>query len=391
MDPALSSALSELAVTVDGLGVAYTKLSLADVACEPWVDQLSNLPHLRDLSLEGASMEDQEAQNVNQLKTLTALTLNRNALTANPLKESLHAFLQVAKLANNQIASSESLDLTECCPVLHTLDLSHNQLSNLAGIKTTAALKVLSVANNSLSDISGLTAPGLQILDAANNAIVQIEGSDSTGWADLYANLEELNLSGNHIGSETPITGFRAAGSFEKLATLNLGGNKIGSYKELKNLAEWWSHEEGQKPLPTLTKLTLANNPQTDPEREIEDGSDATPFDEGKYPVEVLVYLPKLQLLDDMPRTDEEGEVVAPFPTPEQHEQATEIRTAMVDAEKEAKRLADEEAARLAAEAEAARIAAEKAAAEEAARIAAEEEAARLAAEDQDETTTASE
>ena len=74
-------------------------------------------------------------------------------------------------------------------------------------------------------------------MDAANNAIVQIEGSDSTGWADLYANLEELNLSGNHIGSETPITGFRAAGSFEKLATLNLGGNKIGSYKELKNLA----------------------------------------------------------------------------------------------------------------------------------------------------------
>ena len=58
----------------------------------------------------------------------------------------------------------------------------------------------------------------------------------SDAWAQLYSNLEELDLSGNQIGSATPITGFRAAGSFMKLATLDLGANQIGSYKELKNL-----------------------------------------------------------------------------------------------------------------------------------------------------------
>eukprot|EP00656_Telonema_subtile_P048278 TRINITY_DN5704_c0_g1_i1.p1 TRINITY_DN5704_c0_g1~~TRINITY_DN5704_c0_g1_i1.p1 ORF type:complete len:383 (+),score=141.98 TRINITY_DN5704_c0_g1_i1:170-1318(+) len=369
--PELSDALSELAPTFDGLGLAYSNLELDDQPCAEWAQQLALLEYVTHLSVQGAGMQDDEAAHANQLKHLIKLSLGRNALTRNPLSDGSHLFIQELVLSNNQIGSLESLDLSACCPVLHTLDLSNNLLCSLEGLRCTEQLKVLSVGCNQLASISGAQCKGVTYLNASQNRIEQLEapGTAPVHWAQSFSELVELDLCGNLLGSQEPISGFTVPGSFGKVSVLDLSHNKLGSYAGLTALGAWWSHESGEGgwvPLRALTTLKMAQNPLTSsPEDE-----EAPGFDEAKHPVEVLCYLPRLTQLDSLPEYDEDGELVGPFGTEEQLEEAKEKRTQVEDEEKEAKRKADEE--------EAARVAAE----EEAARIAAEEEAARLAAEE---------
>jgi len=410
--PDLAGALSVLAPTADGLSVAFSKLELADVPCGKWVEQLPRLTHITDLALDGCEMSDDDSRQLEKLELLTRLSLSRNTLTKIPFEvEFANSFLQVVNLSHNQLTDA-GMDLAACCPMLHTLDLSHNSISSIKGLKCTSELKVMNLSSNQLTNLSGAEMFGLLQLNASDNLMEQLEDAQTQklkkyhkAWVSAFENLEELNVEGNKLGmmtaekgkdkgtvSKAAITGFLLKGAFPKLHTLKLGRNLIQDYKQLMNLADWWSHPEGLTVLPALRKLTLFKNPNTDPERVWEPPEPAegeeplpdpvAPFDEGAYPATVLCYLPNLTNLDAMPQKDEEGEMVADFATEEQHEAATAMRIELVTAEKEAKAAADAEAARIEAE--------KKAAEEEAARIAAEEAAAAAAeaaleAEDDDE------
>ena len=254
--------------------------------------------------------------------------------------------LQVLKLPNNGIKELMSLIRH---PYLHTLDLSNNALKSRKGLESTS-LRHLDVSGNSLTALDQITkVPGLTTIHAANNQITKV-------GAGKYAGVSSLNLAGNCMEDLSCFADPKC--DFPALESLNLEKNKLPGYGELKHIGQWWDHATPR--MPNLTKLCIADQQSI----WMNPGEEDPPFDDAKHPVMVLVYMPGLTALDQLPLKTEEEDI--PFGTAEQLEEAEPLRTEAVEAEKAAA-----EEARLAAEAAAA---AKKAAEEaEAAREAAEE------------------
>jgi len=335
---AVKAGLSQLGSLVSG-GNAFLTLNVngTDLS-EVLEDVVSELTHLQHVELKEAKISD--ATPLGLMKDVVHLDISSNQLKAQPVLKDLR-FLQVLKLANNSIATVGSL---KAHPYLHTLDLSHNQLTDLKALESNP-LRLLSVAHNQLASLEGLKCPALETLTASNNQIKKV--------AVRLPALQKLDLESNELDS---LETFQSKAELPSVTTLNLRSNQLPAgeafYKQLSSLGEWWSHGTKQ-PLASLSTLQVSGQPWM---LEEEGG-----FDEAKHPTEVLVYLPKLQVLDQLPFKDEENEV--PFPTPEQLEEAATKRAEIEEAEKtEAERLrleaekkqAEEDAAAAAAEAEAA-------------------------------------
>jgi len=149
---------------------------------------------------------------------------------------------------------------------------------------------------------------------------------------------------------------------FPTLQTLNLEKNKLPGHSQLKHIGQWWDHATPR--MPALTKLCIAGQEGV----WMNPGEEDAPFDEARHPIMVLIYMPNLKALDNLPLKTEEEDI--PFGTAEQLEEAQPLRVEAVDAEKaaagEAKAAAEAaaEAKKAEEEAEAARLAAEEAAEE---------------------------
>jgi len=333
---AVRAGLSLLGCSISG-GNAFLRLDLdgRDLSEKSALEAVGDLEHLQYLSLKEDKLSDATA--VGRIKDLVSLDLSGNELKAMPALK-IQRFLQVLKLANNNITAVGSL---KAHPYLHTLDLSHNKLADLKALDS-PALRVLNVSNNELAAIEGLKCPVLESLSASCNKIKKMGAK--------LPSLLSLDLSENAFEA---LETLQAKSELPSVTTLDLRKNTLPAgedfYKELKFLGEWWSHEK--QPMPNLTTLKVADQAWMQPNEEGE-----TSFDAGKHPTEVLVYLPKLKALDDLPIQEEENEV--PFPTDEQLEEAAAKRAEIEEAQKAEyeKKKAEEaaEAARLKAEEDAA-------------------------------------
>lgn len=164
---------------------------------------------------------------------------------------------------------------------LAELDVSHNQLNDLAALGPQPHLRVLNLADNRLTSLDGLQgAPALHTLDAAANRIDDIEAlqaltrleqlklghnaiDDIEALAPLSA-LQGLDLSHNRITDLTPLESLTA------LRNLTLDHNQIGSLsalreavqlRELTFKANRVSDLDPIEALPRLRTLGATDNP----------------------------------------------------------------------------------------------------------------------------------
>lgn len=122
---------------------------------------------------------------------------------------------------------------------LHSLDLSDQQITDVAPLAPLSKLTFLNLSGNRLADISGLAQlTGLGILDLSRNEIANL-----SPLSPLPV-LTELNLAGNKISNLRPLS------SLSLLQKLDLSRNQIRDLGPLSHL------------LP-LTQLKLANNALT--------------------------------------------------------------------------------------------------------------------------------
>lgn len=102
----VSSGLSQIARTLDGLSYAYVRLSIAGKGVTELGSTLTKFEHLRYIDASKNRLED--ADSLATLKGLLFVDLRQNALKRVPSFS--NPYLQVVRLANNKIRSLEGVD-----------------------------------------------------------------------------------------------------------------------------------------------------------------------------------------------------------------------------------------------------------------------------------------
>ncbi|XP_049825969.1 centrosomal protein of 97 kDa isoform X3 [Aethina tumida] len=125
---------------------------------------------------------------------------------------------------------------------LHTLNLAHNGILTIEGLKELVCLKWLCLSGNSIKTIEHLhTNTNLEYLDLSENSISHI--SDLS----YLKSLKELYLHKNKINHLSQCDRFLPV----SLTTLTLASNNITDLNEISRLVN----------LTNLTKISIANNP----------------------------------------------------------------------------------------------------------------------------------
>jgi Leucine-rich repeat (LRR) protein len=131
------------------------------------------------------------------------------------------------------------------------LNLNHNQIDSLAGLKALTNLMTLDLSYNKVSDISDLSSlTKLVTLDISNNQISTPNGQTISAIQGMV-DLEELNISYNAIFDISYLK------TCTKIKTLNIGGNKDKSGNSISEISilEF---------LTSLESLNLEELPQLD-------------------------------------------------------------------------------------------------------------------------------
>ena len=246
-DPAIDAAVRS-ALGFDSAAAIYssdlwtlTELTLPEGAGSYL--ELSHLPHLQKLTIQGGSAETLDG--INSLTSLQELTVRDADLrTADLLIAAALPNLQSLTLSGCGLSSIDNLstaarltylDLSDnsirdftalsFMADLTYLDLSHNALTSLNAASALTGLQTLKVSGNSLTSIvpiSGCTA--LKELDISTNAIASLSGAES-----LTA-LEVLNASYNDLPNVLPLE------TLTGLRTLDVSNNSLADISCLSSL-----------------------------------------------------------------------------------------------------------------------------------------------------------
>ena len=170
----------------------------------------------------------------------------------------------VANLSTVHAPGMQIKDVTglEKCRSLASLDLSKNNVTNLAPLKELANIQYLNLADNQIGDISPLSGiKALQYIELSNNRVKDV--------SPLYSltNLASLYLSNNKIQDVVPLLkltrlsslyldnnglqNIKGMGTLAKLSTLSLNNNRLSEISDLEGLN-------------ALSYLFLENNKITD-------------------------------------------------------------------------------------------------------------------------------
>jgi Leucine-rich repeat (LRR) protein len=155
--------------------------------------------------------------------------------------------------------------ITDVAPLAHlpriaVVDLSHNMITRLPVLKSAPNLKRIELNYNLLGSLEWLTAQHFPVLDSLSVAHNQI--SDVTAIPTLKG-VTELNVRNNQIANLEPILQLTA------LVMLDAGGNliddlsDIGMLSELRQLfldSNKLSSLEGLENIPALEEVDLSNN-----------------------------------------------------------------------------------------------------------------------------------
>ncbi|TPX70691.1 hypothetical protein SpCBS45565_g01582 [Spizellomyces sp. 'palustris'] len=265
----VSSHISLLARTGNGLSHAYTRLEIHDEGLTD-VNILESYPHLRYIDLSLNALDNITA--LNSLEYLLALDLHSNHLRNIPAALDKKKYLQHVNLARNKI---ERFEVTSW-PLCAWLNLNENNLPSLA-LPDFSSLLHLEARSNVAKSVSPLVAPKLQKLYLGNNPLEKLSNIDLEGKPFLQL----LHL--RECGIKSLETGKGVMEGLRSLIYLNLRDNKIQSPTQIDHL----------QPLSRLKILVLMGNP-----------IDQHP----SYRLEIIHRLPKLERLDKDPVTEEERE-----------------------------------------------------------------------------------
>ncbi|NXX50256.1 LRC23 protein, partial [Tricholaema leucomelas] len=213
------------------------------------------------IHLQYVDLSENKLQDLSPLCSLTSLLwlkVDGNLLSSPCLKEL--PYLQFISLAQNHIKDVEGITH----PRLTNLSLKGNRIQSAQGLSHGQLfnLQILELRGNILESTAGLSLPKLKNLYLAQNVIQSLEGIEG------LEQLATLHLRDNSLES---LDGF--CSSMKRLQYLNLRNNRISSLQEVAKL----------RVLPMLQALVLMDNPCCK---------------EPSYRLEVLVMLPHLQRLD---------------------------------------------------------------------------------------------
>ncbi|MBQ5820221.1 MAG: leucine-rich repeat domain-containing protein [Clostridia bacterium] len=165
----------------------------------PSVDAICRLTKLKDLSLDGCGLTDEDLLKLTSMVWLDSVSIAGNKFTS---LAALSAFSSVEEL-----------------------DVSDNGISAMPSLAEFARLKKLDVSGNALTTLSWISnQKTVASLDLSNNLI-----TDLTTLATCPA-LTELNVASNLIETLAPLAGSR------RLASLDISGNAVTSLNDLQNL-----------------------------------------------------------------------------------------------------------------------------------------------------------
>ncbi|CAF3380145.1 unnamed protein product [Rotaria socialis] len=266
--------VSELCLHTRGLSTIpslsqFSKLQILDLSCNNLIriENLKNLSNLRELKLYGNKIE--RIENLECLTQLQILQLQFNEIQSIGLGLICLTRLQSLRIDSNKLsiikpeevlklAQLKILDISNCTiehlDFINTLssivelrachcnlkilpnqfrnlrnlidvDLSNNELNNIASLKTLLSLRILRLANNHIQDIQVISfLVHLNELDLSNNKINSLPNS-----FEKLIDLQCLNVSHNRINSWNNISVLHHMSS---LFILNLNGNSLLSQVE---------------------------------------------------------------------------------------------------------------------------------------------------------------
>ena len=137
-------------------------------------------------------------------------------------EQSLKYILTIAKRLEN--ANTEKVVVK----YLENLDLGYNNISNLETLKQIPGLKVLYLNHNLITDLSAMQnselEKSIEVLNLANNDYIE-----DVSYLQNFTKLRGLSLAGNSISD---ISGLDYS-KFEKLEVLNLSNNRVSDLKDI--------------------------------------------------------------------------------------------------------------------------------------------------------------
>lgn len=289
---------------MNGVGFAYTRMDCKS-KCIGAIDAIESYPHLRQVDLSGNVIED--VRPLQGLRYAMTLILKNNRIsTIKPWQGQVFPYLLELDLSNNALPNLPALTMK----VLRKANFANNKIITCEDFGGHNTLEELNISGNSIGSLDGITiTPALRKLNASKNELAGI-----TGLVNAPA-LRDLDLSENKF--EEMVGPWQ---DMLDLETIRISGCQLGSAHTLGVLGQ----------LKKLQVVDVARNPFTEAD------------DAGNPRVEVLVVNSGVKSID--------GEEV----TPEDLEEAEAERQRRVEAELERKRQeAEEEAARRQAEEEA--------------------------------------
>uniref|UniRef100_UPI00398F63F0 protein phosphatase 1 regulatory subunit 7-like isoform X3 n=1 Tax=Pristiophorus japonicus TaxID=55135 RepID=UPI00398F63F0 len=223
-------------------------VKILDLSCNSIevIENLENNCEITELKLYGNNIR--QINNLDRLQELQILQLQYNRITS--LRKGLLKLrkLERLRLDSNQLICVESREFSGLSQ-LSSLDISHNQLTDITAVNGLPCLEELLASHNKLCGVVDLgRCNKLQELDLSNNKISEVLGLsllETLTSVDLSGNvlcsteslgslcsLQELNLADNQLKS---ISSFSV--QFPSLNVLNVANNNINFGEELKSLA----------------------------------------------------------------------------------------------------------------------------------------------------------
>lgn len=198
---------------------------------------LSSLTNLKDLTISGVSLNQDELKAIAALPKLESLKLNKCSIS-NITAISAAKNLVSLNLNNNSISNISALsELTK----LEELNLANNAIVDLKPLSTLVSLKTLNIHTNAVSSLAPLSSlSNLNWLDAGTNSIKKL------GEMKKLTELEYLNLESNKLETVKELAGCA------KITDLNLSNNKLASINPLITLPKLMYLDASYNKIPKL-------------------------------------------------------------------------------------------------------------------------------------------